>query len=84
MPAKLASELGGQWIPTTGPSGIRTIMSGWGSGARGIVFGGRGADAGHFFNVVNQGGVIRFLDGQSGGAANLSDGFADFWLLRTN
>lgn len=32
---------------------------------RGIVFGSRGAPAGHAFNGVNQGGTIRFLDGQS-------------------
>ncbi len=27
---------------------------------------------GHVFNVVNQNGVIRFLDGQTGKAANLN------------
>ena len=56
-----------------------------GRGARGIVFGSRGAGKiGHFFNVVNQKGVVRFIDGQSGTAANLADGFVEFWLVRTN
>jgi len=55
-----------------------------GNGARGIVLGTRGSDIGHFFNVVNQGGVIRFLDGQAGGVANLAAGYDGFWLLRTN
>lgn len=30
---------------------------------------GRTGDVGHVFNGVNQGGTIRFLDGQTGGAA---------------
>lgn len=81
---QLASELGGHWLPTTGPHGIVTIMQSWGPGARGIVFGGRGADVGHFFNVANQRGVVRFLDGQAGGAADLSAGYSSFWLLRTH
>jgi hypothetical protein len=55
-----------------------------GSGARGIVFGYRGnGSVGHVFNVVNQNGVVRFLDGQTGGAASLN-GYQSFLLLRTN
>lgn len=54
-----------------------------GSGARGIVFGSRGGDVGHVFNVVNQNGKIRFLDGQSGGKASL-EGYDSFRLLRKN
>lgn len=54
-----------------------------GNGARGVVFGSRGSETGHFFNVVNQNGTVRFLDGQTGKAANLS-GFEGFSLLRTN
>ena len=54
-----------------------------GNGARGVVFGSRGSDTGHFFNVVNQNGTVRFLDGQTGKAADLS-GFQGFSLLRTN
>lgn len=68
------------------PGTIRTVtdaMSAAGSGARGIVFGSRGSEVGHVFNVVNQSGVVRFLDGQTGRAATL-DGFTNFQLLRTN
>ena len=55
-----------------------------GNGARGIVFGSRGAgNVGHVFNVVNQNGIIRFLDGQTGKVANLN-GYTSFHLLRTN
>ncbi|HHM13107.1 MAG TPA: hypothetical protein ENJ16_06105, partial [Planctomycetaceae bacterium] len=72
------------WIPTTGMSGITTIMKEWGTGARGIVFGTRsGGRPGHFFNVANQGGTVRFIDGQTGKAAAF-DGFNGFHLLRTN
>lgn len=39
--------------------------------------------AGHVFNVVNQNGVVRFLDGQTGAPATL-DGYTSFHLLKTN
>jgi len=54
-----------------------------GPGARGIVFGSRGEEVGHVFNIVNQNGVVRFLDGQTARAASL-EGFKSFQLLRTN
>lgn len=54
------------------------------SGSRGIVFGNRGTgQAGHAFNVVNQNGTIRFLDGQTGAAASL-EGYVNFSFLPTN
>ena len=54
-------------------------------GARGIVFGKRGPGVpGHFFNVVNQKGTVRFIDAQKGTAADLNNGYKQFWLLRTN
>jgi hypothetical protein len=34
------------------------------------------------FNVINQTGTVRFLDGQSGSAANLTD-YTGFQLMRT-
>ena len=40
-----------------------------------------GAAPGHAFNVVNPNGVIRFLDGQLGGAA-VPDGYSAYF--RTN
>jgi len=63
---------------------VSRIMSAAGPGSRGIVYGSRGSDqVGHVFNVVNQNGTIRFLDGQTGRAAAL-DGYEYFLLLRTN
>jgi hypothetical protein len=59
------------------------VMRATGSGSRGIVYGVREAGVGHVFNVVNQNGIIRFLDGQTGRAAELS-GYVQFRLLRTN
>ncbi|WP_418910521.1 toxin glutamine deamidase domain-containing protein [Achromobacter xylosoxidans] len=45
-----------------------------GNGARGIVFGSYGlGQPGHVLNVVNQNGVVRFLDGQTGKPASLGD-----------
>ncbi|WP_436293029.1 MULTISPECIES: toxin glutamine deamidase domain-containing protein [unclassified Variovorax] len=38
-----------------------------------MVFGSRGSEVGHVFNVVNQGGVVRFLDGQTGRQGLLAD-----------
>jgi hypothetical protein len=82
--SQLAQELGGSWLPTNGIGGATKVMQGWGSGSRAIVFGGRNGGVGHFFNVVNQRGTIRFLDGQAGGAANVSVSYDGYWLLRTN
>jgi hypothetical protein len=62
---------------------VANAMSDAGDGARGIVFGARDNDIGHVFNVVNQQGTVRFLDGQTGKAANL-EGFQSFRLLRTD
>jgi filamentous hemagglutinin len=55
-----------------------------GDGARGIVFGVREGKPGHVFNVVNQNGTIRFLDGQTGKAAVFADDFVEIRFLRTN
>lgn len=68
--------------PTT-IADITTTMTTAGSGARGIVAGSRGSQVGHVFNVVNQNGVVRFLDGQTGQPATFN-GFQSFRLLRTN
>ena len=67
----------------TSIGGIESQMAQAGGGARGIVFGSRGTEVGHVFNVVNQNGVVRFLDGQTGTVANVR-GFDAFRLLRTN
>lgn len=64
-------------------SSIESSILQAGNGARGIVFGSRGNQTGHVFNVINQNGVVRFLDGQTGKAANVA-GFQNLHLLRTN
>ncbi|QXH53684.1 hypothetical protein KSS94_11430 [Pseudomonas fakonensis] len=59
-------------------------MASSGNGARGIVFGSYGrCQPGHVFNVISQNGVVRFLDGQTGKPANLSN-FKALQLLRKN
>ncbi|MBK0031096.1 hypothetical protein IBT47_02265, partial [Erwinia sp. S43] len=63
---------------------ITQQMKNAGPGSRGIVFGSYGpGQPGHVFNVVNQNGTVRFLDGQTGKSADLSQ-FKSFQLLRTN
>ncbi|MFI7505103.1 toxin glutamine deamidase domain-containing protein [Streptomyces sp. NPDC049687] len=43
-----------------------------GNGARGVIFAWQeGSDIGHFFNAVNHGGNVKFLDGQAGGYVDL-------------
>lgn len=79
----MAHYPGRSFVPANGYSGIETMMTRYGEGSRGIVWGTRGAAEGHAFNVVNQGGVIRFLDAQRGGAAVLEQ-FEGLYLLRTH
>ena len=46
-------------------------MQAAGPGARAKVYGAHpGNQLGHVFNVVNQGGVIRYVDGQTGRGAS--------------
>jgi filamentous hemagglutinin len=80
----LEQQYGGRFGTPTTSSGIEQQLLSGGDGARGIVFGSRGPnEAGHVFNVVNQNGVVRFLDGQTGQPATFS-GYQSFHLLRTN
>ncbi|VXC34576.1 Filamentous hemagglutinin, intein-containing [Pseudomonas sp. 8Z] len=80
----LEKQFGSKFGPITAPENIAQQMASSGNGARGIVFGSYGpGQPGHVFNVVNQNGVVRFLDGQTGRSANLSD-FKTLQLLRTN
>lgn len=79
----LERTYGSSFKPVSGQAQIEQIMSDAGPGARGIVFGSRGANAGHVFNVINQGGAVRFIDFQSGTGASF-DGYQGFYLLRTN
>ena len=45
---------------------VSEALSAAGPGARGIVFGSRGNEVGHVFNVVNQNGAVRFFSGFPG------------------
>jgi RHS repeat-associated protein len=64
---------------------IEKSLTRFGSGSRAIVVGNRApGEPGHAFNAVNQGGTIRFLDGQSGGAADLEDGYTSFHAIFTD
>ncbi|MGH1518782.1 toxin glutamine deamidase domain-containing protein [Chryseobacterium sp. JK1] len=52
-------------------------------GKRGIIFGIKdGKNLGHFFNVINDKGVIKFLDGQTGKRAKLV--YDNYQFLPTN
>jgi hypothetical protein len=53
------------------------------SGQRGIVYGAiNGEPIGHVFNVFNEKGVVKFIDGQTGKSAKLI--YDDYKLLPTN
>lgn len=59
----IASEYGGQFNPST-MTGIAQEVQAAGNGARGIVYVTEGGQA-HVFNVVNYGGEVFFVDGQT-------------------
>lgn len=71
-------------LNSTNISDIQTEISGAGNGSRGIVIGWQqGTSYSHAFNVVNQNGVVKFLDGQIGGnAVNISQ-YDHWWMIRT-
>ncbi|SFD91140.1 RHS repeat-associated core domain-containing protein, partial [Paracidovorax konjaci] len=70
-------------LPATSVDIINSMINA-GNGARGIVYGAPlNGSVGHVFNVVNQNGVVRYLDGQTGGAASIN-GYRHLQLLRTN
>lgn len=81
----VAAHYGKSWSGACNTaSGIEVPMGAAGPGARGIVFGKVPNErVGHFFNVVNDDGAVRFVDGQTGAVANLTP-YERFWLLRTN
>jgi len=83
--SELSSRYGKSWSPVmTTRADLEAAMQQAGPGSRGIVFGrSPNARIGHFFNVTNEAGEVRFVDGQVGGAASLG-GYGELWLLRTN
>jgi hypothetical protein len=63
--------------------GRKTIKETLKPGQRGIIFGvKKGETMGHYFNVINENGVIKFLDGQIGKKANLK--YDIYKILPTN
>lgn len=78
----LENYFGSHFAPIADRAAIEATMTAAGDGARGIVFASRGpGQVGHVFNVVNQNGVIRFLDGQPGRVAPF-DGYKSFYCMR--
>jgi filamentous hemagglutinin len=78
----LESYFGSSFAPISGQPEIEAAMTAAGDGARGVVFASPGpGQVGHVFNVVNQGGAIRFLDGQPGTTASF-DGYSAFYFMR--
>ncbi|GAA3710246.1 toxin glutamine deamidase domain-containing protein [Gordonia hankookensis] len=80
----LQDYFGAKFKPMSGQGQIESIMDKAGDGARGVVFGYRGPDqVGHVFNVVNQRGIVRFLDGQSGSVGTFGNqGYIQSYLMR--
>ncbi|MGW6461886.1 RHS repeat-associated core domain-containing protein, partial [Streptomyces sp. NPDC055078] len=79
----LEKHFGSAFRATSGRDGIAGDLLRRGNGARGIVYGfetNRRGDIiwGHFFNAVNDGGNVKFLDGQAGGYADTSWTYMDF------
>lgn len=80
----LQQELVGQFSVVAGQAQIERMMLNAGNGSRGDVGGTRANTEGHVFNVVNQNGTVRFLDGQTGGAATFSSDYVAYVFMRTN
>ncbi|MFG2359962.1 RHS repeat-associated core domain-containing protein [Streptomyces sp. NPDC048521] len=74
-------EIYGRKFRTRSFSNIVTDMQKAGPGARGIVWG-LDKRGGHVFNVVNYGGRVTFLDGQSGNASHAPN-WLGYQFMRT-
>lgn len=80
----LERHCGSTFRATSGRDGIAGELLRRGDGSRGIVYGfdtegaGNIPYPGHFFNAVNDGGNVKFLDGQKGGYAVLDWEYYDF------
>jgi hypothetical protein len=92
-PASVTDTIGGgkPFVPVRNYDDITDQMTQAGDGARGVVWGQRFRQAGgrtievpgHVFNVVNRGGRVYYVDGQTGTFATLEN-FSKLSLLRTN
>jgi filamentous hemagglutinin len=80
----LEKIFGSKFVSVAGRDDIVSVMMLTGPGAQGIVYV-RAAEAkvGHVFNVVNQKGTIKFLDGQIDKPFPWFGQFRDVRLLRT-
>jgi len=68
---------GGKFTQAVTISQIKALVSQ--PGQRGIIFGYRGPNTiGHYFNVRNKNGLIKFQDGQSNTPADLKDSYMYF------
>jgi hypothetical protein len=83
---KPITDLGTNWVSMGSREEVGATIQKAGNGARGIVYAGTGEPGkpGHVFNVVNQNGVVRFLDGQTGKAVAWFKGWTDIRLLRND
>jgi len=80
----LEQTFGASLVKIGSPEAIAQAISEAGPAARGIVIGYQnGQPYSHAINVVNQDGVIRFLDGQIGEAAKDVDKYDHYWLIIT-
>jgi hypothetical protein len=80
----LESQFNSRFGPAASSAEIEQQMLNAGSGAGGIISGSRGPnEAGRVFNVINQNGSVRFLDGQTGVPSKFGD-WHNFHLLMIN
>jgi RHS repeat-associated protein len=80
----LEKMFGGTFQSVKSQGAIEKALLDAGNGARGIVYANvKGQSVGHVFNVVNQKGVIRFLDGQTGKTVDFRN-LSNLQWLRTN
>jgi hypothetical protein len=62
---------------------VTKVMDIWGDGNRGILLMSRPDGTGHAINVVNMGGHVLYVDGQSGKEFTNFSGYSKFVLIRT-
>ena len=62
---------------------VTKVMDIWGDGNRGILLMSRPDGTGHAINVVNMGGHVLYVDGQSGKEFTNFSGYSQFVLVRT-
>jgi RHS repeat-associated protein len=82
---EVAAHFGSKFGGMTSLTRVEAQMVKAGNGSRGVIFAAREGRPGHFFNVVNQNGMVRFLDGQTGSAfSSQGQNFIGYQLLKTN